>query len=287
MKLLMEDKKKQMIYLAVMLVSLGIMWWIWFGGGGSPIPAVQPAPVVNMVAPTSTTSTPAVGMASSAIDAGAVMPLGLPAAMSQLPYGTEINTGVLEDERFRRLVSADSLRVSPEELGRLNPFMPPSSEQSSGLLQGAPYVDANLKFRFFYPKNWQSATSSSGTAVVFRNPAADTEGRSSYPASITVALSVTSGKTAEQVYAAYKQDLAKSLVNYKLLSEKDTDLSGGRLRGLLLEITSTDGQNKIHQEILLIVAGGKFFALTAAALDSVWTTQKPSLEESLLSFQIL
>lgn len=286
MKLLMEDKKKQMIYLALMLVSLGIMWWVWFGSSNST-PKVQPAVVANAMNPKSATPTPAVGTTQPTIPTGAVTPAGLPTSMSQLPYGTEINTGILEDERFRRLVSSDGLSVSPEELGRINPFMPPSSEQVSGLLQGAPYVDSNLKFSFSYPKNWQSATSSSGAAAVFRNPTADIEGSLSYSANITVALSDTGGKTTDQSYASYKQDLAKSMTDYKLLSEKETDLSGGKLRGLLLEITSTAGQNKIHQEILLVVSGSKLFALTGAALDSAWTVQKQGLEESLLSFQVL
>ncbi|MDP2932557.1 MAG: PsbP-related protein [bacterium] len=286
MKLLMEDKKKQMIYLALMLVSLGIMWWVWFGSSNST-PKVQPAIVANAMNPKSATPTPAVGTTQPTMPTGAVTPIGLPASMSQLPYGTDINTGILEDERFRRLVSSDGVSVSPEELGRINPFMPPSSEQVSGLLQGTPYVDSNLKFSFSYPKNWQSATSSSGAVAVFRNPTADIEGGSSYVSNVTVALSDTGGKTTDQVYVFYKLELAKNMADYKLLSEKETNLSDGKLRGLLLEFTSTAGQNKIHQKVLLVVSGSKLFALTAVALDSVWTVQKQGLEESLLSFQVL
>jgi len=53
-------------------------------------------------------------------------PRGLPPAAvldkGLLPFGDKIDTGFLENEKFKALRSVPSLEVRDDELGKLNPF---------------------------------------------------------------------------------------------------------------------------------------------------------------------
>lgn len=106
MKFFMENKKKQGMYLGVIILSLGFMVWIWTGGR-SKVPSVDPVDISNAMLGSGTT------------------PSANTAAGSLLPYGTEFDTGLLSDPAFLRLKSKPKLQVFSEDLGVDNPFLSP------------------------------------------------------------------------------------------------------------------------------------------------------------------
>jgi hypothetical protein len=107
MKLLMEDKKKQIVYLAVFAVCIGLMVWIW-------LPRLTAQPTAS----------------ESSISANNLSPDGVsdvvPGGNSLLPYGDNFNTAILQDPRFQRLVAPKVLTLNSVEIGRENPFLPPT-----------------------------------------------------------------------------------------------------------------------------------------------------------------
>ena len=100
MKIMVEDKKKQIIYIVIIVLSLGGTAWVWLGGGffgGSDLVILPPT-----------------GFSSR--------------ADSQiLPFGTKLDTTIFSDPRFKELKDIEPLTVSKEELGRLNPFIAPTT----------------------------------------------------------------------------------------------------------------------------------------------------------------
>lgn len=93
----MENKKKQLIYLGILGVCILIMGWVWFG--------------------------PGVPSSGSALETSLLTDLTTPASGGGLPYGTDFDLKILEDVRFKSLVPVSALQVTPEELGRVNPFL--------------------------------------------------------------------------------------------------------------------------------------------------------------------
>lgn len=111
MQITMENKKKQMVYIAIIVVSFGVTAWLVFGslfGGGEDTADL----VTQHLSPSSGDSvsgqSPAVGTPSSAT----------------LPYGTSFDFSIFSDERFLELVGQPKLQVSPSELGKNNAFIP-------------------------------------------------------------------------------------------------------------------------------------------------------------------
>lgn len=116
MKLLMENKKKQMAYIGVMMACLGIMAWIW-------VPKLFPKTSVI----DSAVIAEKMNLEASNI-AGKTVPSDIPKASSVLPFGETFNTSIFDDARFKALVTPQPLTLSPEELGRDNPFLAPSAD---------------------------------------------------------------------------------------------------------------------------------------------------------------
>lgn len=94
MKLVVEDKKKLWIYVAIIVLSVGGMIWVWFGAG----------------------------MFGPAAPATTVPMAGITASKGDLPYGSSINLQLFSDARFKSLNAPVELKVTPEELGKDNPF---------------------------------------------------------------------------------------------------------------------------------------------------------------------
>jgi hypothetical protein len=104
MKLAMDNKKKQYIYIAIIVACFGGTIWVWFGGGISFGGSGESN--ISLSAPTSGSD--------NAI----------------LPYGTKFDTSILSDRRFKDLKDSDKLIITPEELGRPNPFLTNTSTPS-------------------------------------------------------------------------------------------------------------------------------------------------------------
>lgn len=111
MKILMKNRKKQAIYVAVLLACWGVLGWIW-------IPKFTEKPVVvdsSVVSNALNVNGPAAATAG---------------AGSLLPFGEKFNTAVLKDARFQALIAPKILTLDPAELGRGNPFLPPEATPS-------------------------------------------------------------------------------------------------------------------------------------------------------------
>jgi len=109
MKFLPENRKKTLLALLALIVSLGGTVYLNFFYGKAPdaLPLI-PANIFSG-------------------DLGEIsIPGSGPVADSQpsalLPYGSAIDTNVLEQEAFKALRSAPRVQVLPSELGKTNPF---------------------------------------------------------------------------------------------------------------------------------------------------------------------
>ena len=102
MKVLMENKKKQVGYFILIVGCLGIMVWIWIprltGKAADNLPPVDTSVGIND-------------------------PAGL------LPFGESFNASVMQDQRFMKLEPFNPLTVSTAELGRNNPFITPQPDE--------------------------------------------------------------------------------------------------------------------------------------------------------------
>lgn len=98
MRVLPENKKKQFWSIILLLVCVaGIVYFNFFVGSALPAVSTKPAPAE----PAKSTSR-AMGEA--------------------LPYGREIDLSVLGRDEFRVLKAPPPLGISPQELGKTNPF---------------------------------------------------------------------------------------------------------------------------------------------------------------------
>jgi hypothetical protein len=99
MKFMVEDKKKQIIYIVIIVLCLGGAGWVWFGGSFGGSEELLP---------------PALG--------------GTSRPDSQiLPFGSKLDITIFSDPRYKELKDMESLVITKEELGRSNPFLTPSS----------------------------------------------------------------------------------------------------------------------------------------------------------------
>lgn len=119
MKFLPEEKKKRLRSAIILIISIaGIVYFNFFSGpsAGSRRPANQAFPPADIVLPDASSQPLAPGsVAKPAIKKSQGGPL---------PYGKEIDTKILEEERFRVLKGATLLKVTADELGRDNLFGP-------------------------------------------------------------------------------------------------------------------------------------------------------------------
>jgi hypothetical protein len=105
MKIFPEDKKRKIALIVILAVVAAVLVYMFFfrGGPGEPDTILTPVP------------------GQEAGEGAGVFPTqSLQSRL--LPYGTKIDSGVFEDERFRILRSTPDLTVSEEELGNPNPF---------------------------------------------------------------------------------------------------------------------------------------------------------------------
>lgn len=278
MKLLVENKKKLYIYIGVIALCLGLMWWIWFGGG---LGGSAPAPSVTTL-PTPTQSSMLAGGSSASSTASRISG----AQGKNLPYGSELNMKILNDERFKSLISGSFLGVFPAQLGRVNPFGPVSAQEqleaAAGQASGESYNNQNWKFSFNYPSGWQVSAGSG--LVAYKNPDSDKSGEAAYGANIAVSAEPDAKKTINEVAQDLKKELSSTLNNYSLISEKAGALDGGE-ESYLLEYTAVSDKIKLHIESLIVMVDGKRFLLTASSLDSAWAKNKETLENSIFSFK--
>lgn len=118
MKFLPESQKKVIMSAVLVMVSLGGTIYLNFFYGKpqsvTPPPNVVPADQLGDQVGTGQLNPPASGETPA---------LPLSAAPSVvLPYGSVLDTTILDDERFRVLRSAPKVEIRPEELGKTNPF---------------------------------------------------------------------------------------------------------------------------------------------------------------------
>jgi len=101
MQVLMENKKKQWMYVGIIVISLGVAGWLLFG---------------NRIISTD----------EIVIQHGDIFGSGGQSLETQnlLPYGTEFDVSITSDPRFLELVPAARLQVEDSELGKANPFSP-------------------------------------------------------------------------------------------------------------------------------------------------------------------
>lgn len=101
MKLLPENKKKAFGSLAVLILLVAATAYVYtrtLGRGGAPVTA------------------PAAPVASRGSD------LLLPYGRQMLPYGSQINTDVLNQDKFKALRPGPGLSVSSDQLGKADLF---------------------------------------------------------------------------------------------------------------------------------------------------------------------
>lgn len=108
MKILMENKKKQIGYVVVFLACLLVMGWIWVPRFTQKPKAIESSVVASALNISGSSAVPA-------------------RAGSLLPFGETFDTAILNDARFQALIAPKVLTLDPAELGRVNPFLPPET----------------------------------------------------------------------------------------------------------------------------------------------------------------
>jgi len=114
MKFLPEQKNKQIWSVALLLIAVaGIVYLNFFSG----------PPKAELVSEEQIAKTMTLGKADTAPDASqppsqTTSPAAKKSQGGLLPYGTKIETTVIEQEKFKILKPAPPLSVKPEELGK-------------------------------------------------------------------------------------------------------------------------------------------------------------------------
>lgn len=105
MKFSVENKKKQMAYIAIILISLAFTGWMWLGRGQKTTQVIS--------SPDNMPVTPASGISKGV-----------------LPFGTEFKVDIFSNPKYQVLVPNQKLEISASEIGRNNPFLAPTSTAS-------------------------------------------------------------------------------------------------------------------------------------------------------------
>lgn len=261
----MENKKKQFIYIGVVIVCLGAIAWIWFGGGAGratppPVPAIL-NPLVSM---------------SDSSDA--------------LPYGTDFDLKLFEDERFSRLVPFRPLLVAPEELGRSNPFAKPGTDLATPeflpvAFESVAYADSAIGFRLFYPKGWTVEEEPPlGLLVSFDSPFTEQVGSLLVRANIVVSPPAPAEEAnIDQAAEEAKLALSSVLNDFSLVNERTVSLKSG-LPAKFFEVRHKLGY-EVQQFLLVTVRSGQIYTITGTAPAFKWDSYKNVLEASLLTLE--
>lgn len=110
-----ENRKKTIIYMVVLLVAIsGIVYFNWFADSNLA-PLNTPNSNPTLVTP------PPAGNNRSEDQVPSVKP-----KRGLLPFGSNVDTSLLNNAVFKTLRSAPQLEVAPEELGRKDLFVPSS-----------------------------------------------------------------------------------------------------------------------------------------------------------------
>jgi hypothetical protein len=115
----MDKKKIEIIVIVLCIVVTGGVLWYGFGGGGG---SETPPPVPGSGLATTTEETPVSSGEPSAegiptVENGIAQP-----APAVFPGDSTMDTRVYSSTKFRNLQDYTPLTVSPEEIGRPNPF---------------------------------------------------------------------------------------------------------------------------------------------------------------------
>ena len=117
MRLFPEQRKRTILSITLLLVSVaGIVYINVLRSGKAPA-AVRSDGEVYQTTPKPTKSQ---GLTSQ--KPGAPKPVAKRARGGLLPYGAKIDESILEQEKFRILKTSPTLEVSPEQLGKDDPF---------------------------------------------------------------------------------------------------------------------------------------------------------------------
>lgn len=110
MKIMMENKRKQLAYIGIMLVCFGVTYWMWFGPKDGTM-TIDPAKIEQAMQQS--------GALVPQNSGGSVIQ---PGTNEYLPYGSRFDIKILETEAYKNLITAPPLVVEDDELGRPNPF---------------------------------------------------------------------------------------------------------------------------------------------------------------------
>lgn len=147
------------------------------------------------------------------------------------------------------------------------------------------YKNTANKFQIYPPKNSLiDETGVNDTAVVFKNPTADTDTGGQYYTNMYIMPAQSSdGKNLSQIMAETKKQTPNYLLNFKLIDDEKTADGSGYLWGG----TYTSGKYTLRNLFLFKVINGKLYSVCATALASSWQTRQSSIKESLQTFKVL
>jgi len=121
----MQNKKKQLAYIGVMVACLGVMAWIWLPYFFPKTSPVDQAIIAENLNPGFLSND---GQAVSSSSSG---------VSSTLPFGETFDTSIFNDVRFKALIAPEPLSLSQDELGRDNPFLAPGADSQSTVLENS------------------------------------------------------------------------------------------------------------------------------------------------------
>ncbi len=141
-----------------------------------------------------------------------------------------------------------------------------------------------LGFSIEYPEFWQKNSSNKDGIAVFVTP---TEGYSDQHNESLSVQRFTPDMAYTDYVRGYVADLESSVENYKLVSEKETTLSGQKAYQIVYESSSKDGSNALRFMQIFVEYKEKIYVLTYIGEFESYTYFLTDIEKMLETFKFL
>jgi hypothetical protein len=146
-----------------------------------------------------------------------------------------------------------------------------------------------LSFQITHPDGWQEVKPTpKGTMASFSATSTESDSTGSLKPFITIQHTVLDANkakklTAKQITDAYVAQLPNSYSGYIEQSVSNEML--GTQPATLINFSSTQGQNALTTDALLVIKGQVVYSINGETLTSTWPQHAEEIKQSLLSFR--
>ncbi len=149
-----------------------------------------------------------------------------------------------------------------------------------------PYFDARDDFEISPPFGWAINESGAlGASIIFQSTTPDLHEEKPFTASINVVVVQAQGDALDEIFAASKEQMARTFADFSLLGETFLIIDDLAARGF--EYTFTQGEFPLRIVQIVAVHEDKLYVISATALGAAWDKYEAAFDASLRSFRIL